>query len=76
MGDGPDGTPFRPVQRGPPAQKIQADMLQQSAHLVAGQHGGQFLVILGADLREHRPVIMADRPIDGSDYALNGGNLE
>ncbi len=46
------------LDRGPVAPK--PDVGQQIMHLLAGQHGGQDVVVLGADLAEDRPVGVAE----------------
>ena len=39
----------------------QADVGEQVMDLLAGEHGGQRVVVLGADLGEERPVLMPRR---------------
>ena len=50
----------------------QADVEQELANLLARQHGGQFVVILGLDLREDLPILVPEH-LDEEDLGRGGG---
>ena len=47
-------------------------MNQQIMHLRPGEHGGQFVVILGFDLGENGPVMVAEH-LDKEDFGAGHG---
>ena len=54
------------------AVTAQPDMNQQIMHLRPGEHGGQFVVILGFDLGENGPVMVAEH-LDKEDFGAGHG---